>query len=337
MSSDQDLLDPLDLLVIGAGPTGLAIGAEARRRGLSTLLLDRGGLTQSLLDFPDFMRFFTTRDLLEIADVPFAIPEDKPDRRQALAYYRAVAQHHHLDLALHEAVTAVRGVEGAFDVETLRRGRVGLRRAAAVAFATGYFGTPRRLGVPGEDRAEVQHRYREPYRSFGEQVVIVGGGNSAAEAALELHRAAVEVTVVIRGQALKPTVKYWVKPDFENRVAAGAFRALYSTRVVGFDTGRVLVEGPAGPTELAADRVLVLIGYEPEMSLLREAGIEIDPGSLVPRVDPTTCESNVAGLYVAGTLQAGRDTGKIFIENSRDHGLRIVEHLARHPRGRRRP
>lgn len=324
--------DRLDLLVIGAGPTGLAIGAEARRRGLSSLIVDRGGLTQSLLDFPDFMRFFTTRDLLEIADVPFAIPDDKPDRRQALAYYRAVAQHHRLPLALHEEVRSVRGSRGAFEVTTRNRQGECRHRAAAVAFATGYFDSPRRLGVPGEDLAHVQHRYRDPYRSFGERVVVVGGGNSAAEAALELYRAGVEVTVIVRGSSLKPTVKYWVKPDFENRVAAGALRALYSTEVVAFEPRGLRVRGPNGAGELMADRVLVLIGYEPDMRLLRAAGIEIDQGSLVPVVDPETCESNVPGLYVAGTLQAGRDTGRIFIENSRDHGARIVEHLLRHPR-----
>jgi thioredoxin reductase (NADPH) len=328
---DADVdLDALDLLVVGAGPTGLAIGAAAQAAGLSSLILDRGGLTQAIYEFPDFMRFFTTRDLLEIADVPFAIPDEKPDRRQALVYYRAVAAHHRLRLALHEDVLAVVPDAGGFRVESRARvtGRRRERRAAAVAFATGYFGNPRRLGVPGEDESWVERRYRDPYRSFGAEVVVVGGGNSAAEAALELHRAGVRVTVVVRAASLKPTIKYWVRPDFENRVAEGSIRARYETRVTAFTERGVEIRGPQGEETLPARHALVLVGYEPEMELLRGAGIDIDPGSLVPRVDPSTCESNVSGLYVAGTLQAGKDTGKIFIENSRDHGPKIARHLA---------
>jgi thioredoxin reductase (NADPH) len=313
-------VDRLDLLIVGAGPTGIAIGAEASAAGISALLVERGALTQAILDFPTYMTFFTTRDLLEIAGVPFAVPEDKPDRRQALSYYRAVARRFALDVAMHEEVIAVEGDRAGFRV--LGRGRRGAteRRAGAVCFATGYFGNPRRLGVAGEDLAWVEARYRDPWRHTGERVVVVGGGNSAAEAALELWRAGAEVTMVVRGAGFKPTLKYWVRPDLENRVAEGSIRALFETEVTRFEDGRVV----AGGQSLPADHAFVLIGYEPEMGLLERAGIAIDPLTLVPAVDPETCESSIPGLFVAGTLQAGRDTGKIFIENSRDHGARIV-------------
>jgi len=316
--------ETIDLLVVGAGPTGIAVGADAVRAGLSLLLVDRGALTQNLLDFPTFMTFFTTRDLLEIADIPFAVPDEKPDRRQALAYYRAVAARYRLPWVGHEEVTAVRRQDGEFVVAG--RGADGPveRRARAVVFATGYFGQPRRLGVPGEDSPWVSSRYLDAYRHFGEPVVIVGGGNSAAEAALDLWRNGARVTLVHRSEAVKPTVKYWVKPDIENRIAEGSIAARFSTRVTGFGNGAVAVEGPAGPELIPAVAVYVLIGYVPDMGLLQRAGIHVDPVTLVPEVDAATCQSNVPGLYVAGTLLAGRDTGKIFIENSRDHGGRIV-------------
>jgi len=317
----------LDLLIVGAGPTGIAVGADAVRAGLSTLLVERGALTQNLLDFPTFMTFFTTRDLLEIADIPFSVPDEKPDRRQALAYYRGVARRYALPLALHEEVLAVQRQPEGFVVRA--RGVAGEveRRAAAVAFATGYFGQPKRLGVEGEDLPWVHARYQDAYRHFGERVVIVGGGNSAAEAALDLWRSGAAVTLVHRGQSVKETVKYWVKPDIENRIAEGAIAARFATRVTRFSRAGVETEGPGGFEILPADAVYVLIGYLPDAALLARCGVRLDPETLVPAVDPETCESNVPGLYVAGTLLAGRDTGKIFIENSRDHGGRIVRHL----------
>jgi len=321
------LSERVDLLVVGAGPTGIAIGAAAQQAGLDCLLVDRGGLTQALLDFPEFMTFFTSRDLLEIAAIPFTVPDEKPDRRQALAYYRAVAAHYRLRLALYEEVISVRREGPQFEVLTRRRGRSFRRSARAVAFATGYFGRPDRLGVAGEDAPWVSHRYRSPFHYFGERVAIAGGGNSAVEAALELYRAGVDTTLVVRSSAVKPTLKYWLRPDLENRLAAGSIRAFFDTRVTAIREGTVEAEGPQGPLEIPADRVLVLIGYTPEMELLRQAGVRVEAETLVPEVNPDTCESNVPGLFVAGTLQAGRDTGKIFIENSRDHGLRIVERL----------
>jgi thioredoxin reductase (NADPH) len=325
----------LDLLVVGAGPTGIAIGAEARMHGLSVVLLDRGPLTSAIQGYPTFMEFFTTRDRLEIAGVPFAIPEDKPTRRQALVYYRSVVERYGVPLALYEDVVAIerdteREGDGLFRVQSrrLQGGGERERRARAVALATGYFINPLHLGVPGEDLPWVHHRYKEPYAHFGQDVVVVGAGNTAAEAALDLWRNSVRVTLVHRGQGVKPGVKYWLKPDFENRLEEGSIAARFGTTVRAFlPEGAVELLTPAGPEVIPAQAAYVLIGYRPDVDLERRCGVEIDPVTLAPSFDPETCESNVPGLYVAGTLQAGRYTDRIFIENSRDHGPKIVAHL----------
>jgi thioredoxin reductase (NADPH) len=322
-----DTSEILDLLIVGAGPTGIAIGAEARQAGLNVLLVDRGPLVGNLLGFPTYMSFFTTRDLLEIADVPFAIPEDKPTRRQALVYYQSVVSKYGLPLALREEVIGLEREGGLFAVETSKGDVKRVRSARAVALATGYFHNPRRLEVPGEELPWVRSRYREPYEHFGDRVAVVGGGNSAVEAALDLWRNGAQVTLIHRGPQVRSSIKYWLKPDLENRIAEGSIVALFDTRVVGFEAGELDLRGPRGSERLPADCVYVLIGYTPDVSLQARCGVEIEPETLIPNFDPDTCESNVPGLYVAGTLQAGARTDQIFIENSRDHGARIVHHL----------
>jgi thioredoxin reductase (NADPH) len=328
--SQQTANDPeiLDLLVVGAGPTGIAIGAEARREGLSALLVDRGPLTAAIQGYPTFMEFFTTRDRLEIAEIPFSIAEVKPTRQQALVYYRMVVERYKIPLALHEEVNGVTKEGDVFTVHTARRAL----RARSVAIATGYFGQPRKLGVPGEDLPWVSTRYLEAYPHYGQDVVVIGAGNTAAEAALDLWRNGVRVTLVHRGAQLKAGVKYWLKPDVENRIEEGSIPARFNTRVRAFKDGAhgetgVEVEGPNGVEVLPAQAAFVLIGYTPDADLERRCGLELDPETLIPTFDPETCESNVPGLYVAGTLQAGRWTDRIFIENSRDHGPKIVQHL----------
>jgi thioredoxin reductase (NADPH) len=314
----------LDLLVVGAGPTGIAIGAEACRQGLSVLVVDSGPLTAAIQGYPTFMEFFTTRDRLEIADVPFTIAEDKPTRRQALAYYRAVVERYKVPLALFEKVDEVRKEGEEFTVRTAKRSL----RARAVAIATGYFGQPRMLGVPGENLPWVHLRYKEAYSHFQQDVVIIGAGNTAAEAALDLWRNGARVSIVHRGPHVKPGVKYWLKPDIENRIAEGSIPARFHTRVRAFRDGEgVEVEGPGGAEILPAQAAYILAGYLPDADFERRCGVEVDPETLIPTYDPETCESNVPGLYIAGTLQAGRWTDRIFIENSRDHGPKIVAHL----------
>lgn len=327
----------LDLVVVGAGPTGIALGAEARRAGLDALLIERGALVESLVQYPTDMVFFTTRERLEIAGIPFPLPEEKPNRRQAIAYYQAVASAFRLPLALHEEVDTIRPLEGGFEVRARGRSGAVTRRARAVAVATGYFTHPLLLGVPGEDRPEVRRRYREPWEHFGEDVVVVGGGNSGAEAALELFRHGARVTLVHRGPALKPTVKYWIRPDLENRIAEGSIRALFEAEVVAFEDGAVRVRRAAREERVPADASYVLIGYEPDVRLLVEAGATVNPVTLIPVFDPATGETDVPGLYVAGTVQAGRETHRIFIENSREHGPKIVRHLAARLGSDRRP
>jgi thioredoxin reductase (NADPH) len=318
-----------DLLVVGAGPTGIAIGAEAKRRGLDVILVDRGAITSSLLGFPTYMQFFTTRDLMEIADVPFAVPQDKPDRRQALLYYRAVVDRYDIPVATLEEVREVVREDGRFRIESVVDDRSRTRRSRAVALATGYFDNPGRLGIEGEDLPWVHHRYVEPYGHFQERVVVIGGGNSALECALDLWRNGARVTLVHRGETVKPSVKYWLRPDFLNRVDEGSVEARMSTLVTAFDRTGVRIEGPNGAETLEADAAYILVGYRPDVELELRCGIEVDPDTLVPNFDPTTCETNVSGLYVAGTLQAGRDTNRIFIENSREHAPLIVDHLTR--------
>lgn len=317
----------LDLLVVGAGPTGIAIGAAARNAGLEVLLVDRGPLVASLVDYPSDMLFFTTRDKLEIADIPFAAPNEKPSRQQAIAYYQAVARRYELPTALYEEVTRIVPDEVGFRVDSRSRDGERRRRSRNVAVATGYFTWPDRLGVPGEERTWVRSRYREPWPHFGQRVVLVGGGNSAAEVALELWRHGADVTMVVRDGALKPTVKYWVKPDVENRIAEGSIRALFGATVERFGEREVVVRTVDGTQRLPADACYVLIGYRPDARLYADAGVRVDPETLVPAFDEATCETDVPGLFVAGTIQAGSETHRIFIENSRDNGDKIVRRI----------
>ena len=343
--------EELDLLVVGAGPTGIAIGAEARRRGLAVLLLDRGPLVANIQAYPTDLVFFTTRDKLEIANVPFTIAEDKPNRRQAIVYYRGVLESHGVAAAFGEEVTAVTppaAAGGWFTVASDHRGGRRVRRARAVAIATGYFDNPNRLGVPGEDLPWVGDRYLDPYRHYGQHVVVIGAGNTAAEAAMDMWRNGVRVTLVNRGHEVKRSVKYWLKPDVENRIAEGSVSALWGTVVSGFredGEGRFVDVraadvraaggdgGEAAVESIAADAAYVFIGYEPDVTLQARAGVEIDRETLIPAHDPQTCESNVPGLYIAGTLLAGKATDRIFIENSRQHAPKIVGHLVERLRG----
>lgn len=325
----------LDLLVVGAGPTGIALAAEARRAGFSCRLLDRRGLCGSIGEFPHDMIFFTTRDKLEIADMPFGIPEDKPNRRQAIAYYQGVARRYGLEVAAgEEAVAIARTAEGLFEISSRRvddrpdAGRQSRHLSRVVVLAQGYFDRPRQLGVPGEDLPWVSARYREPWGHYGQHVLVVGAGNTAAETALDLWRHGAKVTLVHRGGAIKSTVKYWLAPDLGNRIAEGSIAAHFFTQVNAFeDDGRVLLAGADGELELKVDAAYVLIGYDPETELARSAGVFFEEAEQIPHFDPESCESNVPGLYIAGTLQAGRHTNRLFIENTRDHALKVVRHL----------
>ena len=323
---------PLDLLIVGAGPAGLAAAIAARARNLRYLVVDRGGLVDGIHRFPAHMVFFTTPELLEIGGLPFVTPYEKPTRLEALRYYRRVADTFDLALALYEDVVAVtREAEDGrplFSVVTRRRsGELTTRRARAVVLATGYYGQPNLLGVAGEDLPHVSHYYTDAHAGYRRDVVVVGGKNSAAEAALDLYRAGARVTLVHHHAALGDSIKYWVKPDIENRIAEGSIRAMFDTSVRAITPSAVEVEGPSGRATLPADLVFLLTGYHPDFELLRGAGVAIDPVRRLAQYDPETLETNVPNLFLAGGVVSGRDTAPIFIENGRHHGEAIVRRI----------
>lgn len=320
----------LDLLIVGAGPAGLAAAIAARARGLTYLVVEKGALVNSLLHYPTDMVFFTTPELLEIGGLPFVSPHDKPTRHEALRYYRRVTDACQLELALGEAVTGVtREPDGTFLVASQPgAGPAVRRRARAVIIATGAYDIPNRLGIRGEDLAHVSHYYREAHPYYRKDVVIVGGKNSAAEAALELFRAGAHVLLVHRGAALSDSIKYWVKPDIENRIKEGSVRARFSTRVVEITPDEVRLEGPEGHSSERADAVLLLTGYRSDTTLLRSAGAAVDDTLGAPVHDPETFETTVPGLFVIGAFVAGMQSGRIFIENGRFHGEVAVRTIA---------
>ncbi|MEZ5283475.1 MAG: YpdA family putative bacillithiol disulfide reductase [Vicinamibacterales bacterium] len=320
-----------DVLIVGAGPAGLATAIAARQLGLDPLVIEQGTIADAVLRFPTNMVFFTTPELLEIGNVPLTTPFEKPTRVEALRYYRGVVDMFQLPVVLYERVTRVEAVDdGSFEVETAdRRAQVRVRTAQAVVLAMGYYERPNLLGVPGEDLPHVSHFYGEAYPHYRQRVVIVGGKNSACEAALELYRAGAQVTLVHRGEALGDSVKYWVRPDMENRIKEGAVAARFSTEVVEIRPTEVIVRarGSAETESIPAEAVLLLTGYQADADFLRGAGVEIDPETNIPRHDPETYETNVPNLFIAGGQLAGRRTGTIFIENGRFHGEQIARVL----------
>jgi len=321
----------LDVLVVGAGPAGLAVAIAAHEAGLLYEVLEKGVLVNSIYHFPRNMVFFTTAELLEIGGLPFVTPYEKPTQAEGLKYYRRVADAFSLRVAMDEEVTAISPLprtEGAgFTVASRWRGETRTRRARSVVVATGYYDHPNRLDVPGEELPHVSHYYREAHAYHRRNVVVVGGKNSAAIVALELYRAGAAVTLVHRGERLGASVKYWIKPDIENRIQEGSIAARFRTRVVEITPEDVVVEDDEGRHRLPADAVFLLTGYHPDCALLVSAGVKVDPATLVPAHDRDTLETNVPGLYLAGAIVSGRETGRIFIENGRFHGRAIVDSI----------
>ncbi len=322
-----------DLICIGAGPTGLACAIDAKRAGLRPLVIDKGCLCNSIFHYPANMVFFTTPELLEIGDIPMTSAGEKPTRVEALKYYRKTAEHYQLELRLFEAVDRLEGRDESFVVHTRTTpGATNRYTSRKIVIASGYYDLPNLLGVPGEDLPNVSHYYTEPHCFWNEDVVVVGGRNSAAEAALDLYRNGARVTLVHRSAELGKTIKYWVRPDIENRIRAGQIRALFETRVTQIDPDGVSVEGKHGSTErLPARRVFVLTGYHPDFAFLRAAGIEIDPQTGKPALNSQTLESNVPGIFLAGVVIGGNFPSEIFIENGRFHGKQIVAALTGRP------
>ena len=324
-----------DVLVIGAGPTGLACAIDAQNVGLNVVVVDKGCLTNSLFHYPAGMTFFTTPELLEIGNMPFSSPNQKPSRAEALEYYRKVTQHYKLDVRLYERVTGVTGSDGDFHVYTMDRfDRKIEHRARKLIVSTGYYDLPNKLGVPGEGLPKVSHYYNEPHPYFAQDVVVVGGKNSAAIAALDLYRHGARVTLVHRGAELHRHIKYWIKPDIENRIKNGEIAAHFRSTISEITEDSVTLETPGGVKVIRNNFVFALTGYQPDFTFIESMGVTLDADNdRRPIFDSNTLESNVPGLYVAGVVVAGERTNEVFIENGRFHGAVIAADLARKMKG----
>jgi thioredoxin reductase (NADPH) len=319
-----------DAVVVGAGPTGLACGIELKKLGLSAVLLDKGCVVNSLYHYPTNMTFFTTPELLEIGGLPMTSLGEKPTRTEALKYYRRVAMHYALDVRQYERVTAIAGHDEAFEVRSQdRRGCPHSYSARKVIVATGYYDVPNLLGVPGEQLPKVLHYYKEPHPYFDHDVAVIGARNSASIAALELHWTGARVTLIHRGPEIHRSVKYWIKPNIENRIKSGEIKAFFSSRVVEIAPDAIVVASPEGEVVLKNDFVFALTGYSPDLEFLAAAGITLDPETRRPRTDAATLESERPGVYLAGVIVAGMHTSEIFIENGRFHGAQIAAAIAR--------
>ena len=324
------MTEACDALVVGAGPTGLACGIELQRRNVKTVLIEKGCVVNSLYHYPTNMTFFTTPELLEIGDIPMTSIGEKPVRAEALKYYRRVAGHYALDIHQYERVTGFLGSDGDYTIYTQKRhGRPGEYHTRKIILSTGYYDKPNLLGVVGEDLSKVMHYYREAHPYYGHDVLVVGGKNSAAIAALELHWTGARVTLVHRGESLSGSVKYWIRPNIDNRISSGEIKAYFNSRVLSIDPGSVLLETPEGEITIRNDFVFAMTGYKPDTAFLARHGIVFDEESQRPRLDPETLESERKGVYLAGVLVAGMHTNEIFIENGRFHGAQIAADIAR--------
>jgi thioredoxin reductase (NADPH) len=327
--------ESFDALVVGAGPTGLACGIELKQRGVNAVLVDKGCVVNSLYQYPTNMTFFTTPELLEIGNIPMTSLNEKPNRTEALKYYRRVAQHYQLDIRQYERVDRIAGEDMQFQMFTTDRlGCQHLYQARKIVLATGYYDVPNLLNVPGEDLAKVIHYYKEPHPYYDHDVAVIGAKNSAAIAALELWWTGARVTLIHRGGGISSKVKYWIKPNIENRIQNGEIKAYFHSHVIEIQPDSIRVATPDGEISLKNDFVFALIGYQPDLKFLNAAGITLEPQTLRPRTDVRTLESERQGIYLAGVIVAGMHTNEIFIENGRFHGQQIAESIASNLFGR---
>jgi thioredoxin reductase (NADPH) len=318
-----------DALVVGAGPTGLACGIELQQRGLKAILVEKGCVVNSIYHYPTNMTFFTTPELLEIGNIPMTSLNEKPNRHEALKYYRRVADHFHLDVRQYEKVDRIGGEDNAFRIFTTDR--LGCHReylSHKVVLATGYYDIPNRLNVPGEDLDKVLHYYKEPHPYYNHDVAVIGAKNSAAIAALELWWTGARVTLIHRGAGISDRVKYWIRPNIENRIKNKEIASYFHSQVVEVLPDSIRLETPKGGVSLRNDFVFALIGYQPDLEFLNATGIVLEPHTQRPRTNPETLESDRAGIYLAGVIVAGMHTNEIFIENGRFHGRLIAESIA---------
>lgn len=311
-----------DVLIIGAGPIGLACGIEAQKAGKNYIIIDKGTLVNSLYNYPVFMTFFSTSERLEIGGVPFMSISNKPNRNEALEYYRRVTEKFKLNVRLFEEVLACQKHEGLFRVETTKANY----EAENVIIATGFYDVPNLMSIPGEDLPKVIHYYKDPHYYAFSKVLVVGANNSSVDVALETFRKGAEVTMVIRGNDLGPNVKYWVRPDIENRIKEGSIKAYFESSLKEINAHAVVISTPEGEIEIANDFVAAMTGYQPNFKFLEKLGVVLDEDH-TPSYNPETMETNVAGLYLAGVVCGGMDTHKWFIENSRVHATQIMANV----------
>lgn len=314
-----------DLIIIGAGPIGLACGIEAEKEDLKYTIVEKGCLVNALYNYPKNMTFFSTSELLEIGNVPFISHGHKPTRTEALEYYRRVAEHWSLKLNLYEAVTEVKKEADYYRIETSKQ----IVFSKNIIIATGFYGLPNLMGIEGEDLPKVKHYYDEPHPYFRQKVVVVGASNSAVDVALETYRKGAEVTMVIREDTIGRRVKYWVKPDVENRIKEGSIKAYFNSTLEKITANAVEINTPEGKKLIENDFVLAMTGYVPDFSFLQSIGIECHPEDLQPKHDPETFETNVPNIYLAGVVCGGMNTNSLFIENSRYHAVNIIRDIIR--------
>lgn len=318
-----------DAIVVGAGPTGIACAIELGKLDCKTLVIDKGCLVNSIYNYPTNLQFFTTPELLEIGDIPMTSLNDKPNKIEALKYYRRVTQHYNVQVNQYEPVHRIEGSDGDFRVATTNRdGAPHTYRAKKVILATGYYDVANRLNVPGEELPKVTHYYRDAHPYYNSDVVVVGAKNSAAIAALELLWYGARVTLVHRGAGISDSVKYWIKPNIENRIKSGEVTGYFHSQVKQICEKSVVLETPQGEVILKNDYVLALIGYQPDVKFLTAAGVSIDPETRRPLTNPATLESERPGVYLAGVIVAGMHTSEVFIENGRFHGKLIAKAIA---------
>lgn len=316
--------DLYDLIIVGGGPIGLSCAIQAEKAGLSYIILEKGCLVNSLYNYPLDMTFFSTADRLEIGNLPFVTTKPKPKRADALEYYRKVAEHYNLNIHFFEQVEQIEKIQQQFHVRT-QKARYSGRN---VVIATGFYDIPKRLGIPGEDLPHVFHYYKDPHFFTGQRVLVIGASNSAVDAALETYRKGAEVTMIVRKPAIGERVKYWVKPDIENRIRYQEIQAHFSSHITEIREDTVRISTPQGEKHLGADFILALTGYQPNFTFLEQAGITLsDDGIYRPRYNSDTMETNVKGLYLAGVVCGGLKTHEWFIENSRAHAELIVNNI----------
>jgi thioredoxin reductase (NADPH) len=310
----------LDILIIGGGPIGIACGLEAKKAGLSFVIVEKGCMVNSLYNYPSTMTFFSTSEKLEIGGIPFVTISNKPTRAEALEYYRRVATSNHLPINLFEEVT---GVEKQNDIFTITTSKA-TYRAKHVILSTGFYDIAVKLDIPGEELPKVQHYYKDPHYYAMQKVVVVGSSNSAIDVALETYRKGAEVTLVVRGSEISQRVKYWVRPDILNRIKEGSIKVYFNSHLNAIREQEVDIETPGGITTIPNDFVMAMTGYRPNFEFLKKLGIELTNDKYIPHYNPETMETNLPGLYLAGVVCGGLDTHLWFIENSRVHADMII-------------